>query len=93
MIKTVLLELEDGFDSSWNRPIKEHSATELLFIIIKNLVMIQVSCAIKLPSYRQAQCWSESVAIKFFRVNVTGRRHLYYTVEQRLLRTGYDIIY
>lgn len=40
VIQTLLLELEDVFDSSWNRPIKEHSATELLLIIVKNLVMI-----------------------------------------------------
>lgn len=40
VIKTVLLELEDFFDSSWNRPIKENSIAELLLIIIKNLVMI-----------------------------------------------------
>lgn len=77
VIKTALLGLGDVFDSSWNRPIKENSAAELLLIIMKNLVMIQVSCAIKLPSYRQAQRWSESVAIKFFRVNVTGGGHLY----------------
>lgn len=40
MIKTVLLELGDIFDSSWNRPITEHSATELLLIIVKNPVRI-----------------------------------------------------
>ncbi|RLW04988.1 hypothetical protein DV515_00005670, partial [Chloebia gouldiae] len=47
VIKSVLLELEDVFDSSWNRPIKKHSATELLLIIVKYLVMIRVSSAIK----------------------------------------------
>lgn len=54
IIKTVLLELEDFFDS-WNRPIKENSIAELLLIIMKNLVMIGVSYAITLPSYTQAQ--------------------------------------
>lgn len=85
MIKTVLLELGDIFDSSWNRPIKEHSATELLLIIVKNLVRIRVSCAMKLPSYRQAQHWSENVTIKFFRVNVTGRRQLDWHCRARIV--------
>lgn len=53
VIKTVLLELEEFFDSSWNRPIKENSIAELLLIIMKNLVVVQISCAITLPSYKQ----------------------------------------
>lgn len=85
MIKTVLLELGDIFDSSWNRPITEHSATELLLIIVKNPVRIWVCCAMKLPSYRRAQHWSESVTIKFFRVNVTGRRHLDWHCRARIV--------
>lgn len=85
VIQTVLLELEDVFDSSWNRLIKEHSATKLLLISVKNLVMVRVSCAIKLQSYRQAQRWSEGVAIKFFRVNVTGRRHFYWHCRARVV--------
>lgn len=40
VIKTVLLELEDFFDSSWNRSIKENSIAGLLLVIMKNLVVL-----------------------------------------------------
>lgn len=40
VIRTVLLELKDFFDSCWNRPIKENSIAELLLIIMKNLAMM-----------------------------------------------------
>lgn len=79
VIKTVLLEVEDFFfDSSQNKPIKENSIAKLLLIIMKNLVTIQVFYAVMLPSYRQAQNQTENVAIKFFRVNVVCRGHVYW---------------
>lgn len=88
VIKTVLLELEDFFDSSWNRPIKENSIAELLLIIIKNLVMIWVSSA-----HNAAELQTSTRLVKVLSSNFSGwmsqvEGMFIDSVEQEYLRTG-----